>query len=279
MTCPEPPTWADLLPAGRPAVMGILNVTPDSFSDGGRFEAPADAAAQAGRMRAAGADIVDLGGESTRPGSQATAVEDELARVLPALDRLAATGAAGDIIVSIDTRNAAVMRAALARGARIVNDVSALTHDPDSLARAAEAQVPVILMHMKGETATMNDAPVYEDVVAEVPDWLAARAEACIAAGVARERIALDPGLGFGKTYRQNLALLHGLETLVALGYPVCLGASRKLAAPDAAASVRLATSTAAAIAGAQKGAAILRVHDVAETRAALRVAGALPLE
>lgn len=269
-----PATWADLLPAGRPAIMGILNVTPDSFSDGGRFEAPADAAAQAERLIADGADIVDLGGESTRPGSEAVTVEEELARVLPVLGPLAATGA----IVSIDTRNTAVMRAALDAGARIVNDVSALLHDPDSLALVAEARVPVVLMHMKGETATMNDAPRYEDVVAEVADWLADRAEACREAGIASDCIALDPGLGFGKTYRQNLALLHGLETLVALGYPVCLGASRKLAAPAAPASVRLAASTAAAIAGARAGAALVRVHDVAETRAALRVAGLLPL-
>jgi dihydropteroate synthase len=188
------------------------------------------------------------------------------------LDRLAGD----DATVSIDTRNAPVMRAALDAGARIVNDVSALTHDPDSLALVAEAGAPVILMHMKGETATMNDAPEYDDVVAEVAGWLAARAESCVAAGVDAERIALDPGLGFGKTYRQNLALLHGLDRLVALGYPVCLGASRKLAAPDVQPSVRLATSTAAAVVGAQKGAAMVRVHDVAETRAALRVAGLL---
>lgn len=267
-------TWADLLPVGRPAIMGILNVTPDSFSDGGRFAAPADAAAQADRLLAEGADIVDLGGESTRPGARATAVEDEIARVLPALDHLAAAGAT----VSIDTRNAAVMRAALARGARMVNDVSALMHAPESLALAAEAGVPVILMHMKGDPATMNDDPRYGDVVAEVAEWLAARADACREAGIAAGRIALDPGLGFGKTYRQNLALLHGLEAIAALGYPVCLGASRKLAAPDAAESVRLATSAAAAVVAAQQGAAIIRVHDVAETRAALRVAGVLPL-
>jgi dihydropteroate synthase len=268
------PTWADLLPSGRPALMGILNVTPDSFSDGGRFQAPADAAARADRLIAEGADIVDLGGESTRPGAQATPVDDELARVLPALDHLASVGAT----VSIDTRNAAVMRAALGAGAGIVNDVSALRHDPDSLALAAAARAPVILMHMQGEPATMNDDPRYDDVVAEVAAWLAARAEACIAAGIEPERIALDPGLGFGKTYRQNLALLHGLDAIVALGYPVCLGASRKLAAWTAADSVRLAVSTTAAVIAASKGAALLRVHDVAETRAALRVAGLLPL-
>lgn len=264
------PRWPDLLPAGRPALMGILNVTPDSFSDGGRYETPDAALARAGQLLAAGADFIDIGGESTRPGATPVAPEAELERVMPAVSRLAADGRT----VSIDTRNASVMRTALDAGATIVNDVSALTHDPDSFEAVRRSGAPVILMHMKGDPATMNDDPRYGDVVAEVADTLGEQAERFVAAGLMKSQIAVDPGLGFGKTHRHNLALLHDLDWLTALGYPVCVGASRKLAALTAPAGVRLAASTAAAVLAAQKGAAILRVHDVAETRVALRIAG-----
>ncbi len=262
--------WPGLLPAGRPALMGILNLTPDSFSDGGLHETPDAALAHAGRLLAAGADMIDIGGESTRPGAAPVAPEVEIDRVMPALRRLAADGRT----VSVDTRNAAVMRAALGAGAAVVNDVSALTHDPDSFETVRRSGAPVILMHMKGDPATMNDDPRYGDVVAEVADALAETAARSIRAGLSRTQIAIDPGLGFGKTHAHNLALLHGLDRLAALGYPVCVGASRKLSAPGAPASVRLAASAAAAVLAAQKGAAILRVHDVAETRVALRIAG-----
>ena len=264
------PRWPDLLPAGRPALMGILNVTPDSFSDGGRYETPDAAIVRAGQLLSAGADFIDIGGESTRPGATPVAPEVELERVMPALRRLAADGRT----VSIDTRNASVMRAALGAGAAIVNDVSALTHDPDSFEAVRRNGAPFILMHMKGDPATMNDDPRYGDVVAEVADTLGEQAERFVAAGLLKSQIAVDPGLGFGKTHRHNLALLHDLDRLTALGYPVCVGASRKLAALTAPAGVRLAASTAAAVLAAQKGAAILRVHDVAETRVALRIAG-----
>ena len=271
MPSPDPaPRWPDLLPAGRPALMGILNLTPDSFSDGGLYESPDAALAHAGRLIEAGADIIDIGGESTRPGAAPVAPEAELERIMPALHRLAADGRT----VSIDTRNASVMRAALGAGAAIVNDVSALTHDPDSFEAVRRGAAPVILMHMKGDPATMNDDPRYGDVVAEVVDTLEEQAERFLAAGLLRSQIAVDPGLGFGKTHRHNLALLHNLDRLAALGYPVCVGASRKLAALSSAAGVRLAASTAAAVLAAQQGAAILRVHDVAETRVALRIAG-----
>ncbi|MYG51419.1 MAG: dihydropteroate synthase [Rhodospirillaceae bacterium] len=250
--------------------MGILNPTPDSFSDGGLHETPDAALAHAERLLAAGADFIDIGGESTRPGATPVAPEVELDRVMPALRRLAADGRT----VSIDTRNASVMRAALGAGAAAVNDVSALTHDPDSFETVRRSGAPVILMHMKGDPATMNDDPRYGDVVAEVADALGEQAERFVAAGLMKSQIAIDPGLGFGKSHRHNLALLHDLDRLTALGYPVCIGASRKLAALTAPSGVRLAASTAAAVLAAQKGAAILRVHDVAETRVALRIAG-----
>ena len=250
--------------------MGILNVTPDSFSDGGRYNAPAEAVAHGNALIAAGADMIDVGGESTRPGGQAVSVEDELGRVLPPLRSLVGAGRC----VSIDTRNAAVMEAALSEGAAIVNDVSALTHDDRSLEVILRHRCPVVLMHMKGDTATMNDDPHYDDVVGEVTATLDGLAKRYIAAGLDPGQIALDPGLGFGKKHRHNLALLQNLEKLVALGYPICLGASRKLAAWTASDDIKLGVSVTAAVLAAQQGAALLRVHDVAETRAALRVAG-----
>ena len=258
--------------------MGILNVTPDSFSDGGRFSTLDDALAQAERMIAQGADILDVGGESTRPGAAAVDAAEELGRVLPVLEALAARCA---IPLSIDTRRSAVARAAVAAGASMWNDVSALTGGPDSLRAGAALGCDIILMHMKGEPATMQRDPRYEDVVAEVIAWLAHRAEAAMRAGVARERIWLDPGIGFGKTLDHNLALLAALDRLVAVGFPVAVGASRKgmLRKLDATASDpldRLGGSLAIALAAARAGCAMVRVHDVRETVQALKVMAAI---
>lgn len=260
---------------GAPLLMGILNVTPDSFSDGGEFFDIDAALARADKFWNDGAHLIDVGGESTRPGAAPVDAATEIGRVMPVVHKFAAEGWP----LSIDTRNAAVMRAAVdamrSCGAPcLINDVSALTHDPESLPFVAGSDALVVLMHMKGDPATMNDAPRYDDVVAEVRDYLGERAEAAIAAGIGRDRIAVDPGLGFGKAHEHNLALLHNLETFVDLGFPVMVGASRKLAAWSAPDNVRLTASTTAAVVAAQKGAAIVRVHDVAETRVALKIAG-----
>jgi len=252
-----------------PRVLGILNVTPDSFSDGGRFASPAQAAHAAHAMIAAGADMIDIGGESTRPGAPFVSEAEELARVAPVIDALA-----GQVPFSIDTRRAAVMAYALDRGAGLVNDVSALTHDPAALPLVAARGCGVVLMHMAGSPATMQAAPAYDDVVREVRDWLAARVAACVAVGVAPDRIFVDPGIGFGKTLDHNLALLRGLTALSGVA-PVMLGASRKALigrltgadTPD-----RLPGSLALALHGAATGCAWVRVHDVAETVQALRV-------
>ncbi|WP_304190200.1 dihydropteroate synthase [Phenylobacterium aquaticum] len=259
-------------------VMGILNATPDSFSDGGRFLDPAAALAQARRMVAQGADILDIGGESTRPGAAPVEVEAEIARVAPLI---AAIRAESPVTLSIDTMKPQVARAAIAAGAEIWNDVTALTWAPEAADVAAELGCQVVLMHMRGEPRTMQAAPVYQDVVGEVEAFLVARAEAAMTAGVARARIWLDPGIGFGKTLAHNLTLLAHLDRLVALGFPVLLGASRKsfLKALDpraASAADRLGGSLAAALAGAQAGVAAVRVHDVVETVQALALARAL---
>jgi len=257
----------------QPQLVGILNVTPDSFSDGGRHE-DAEAAIQAGHdMAAAGAAIVDVGGESTRPGASAVWEGDEAARVLPVVQRLAAAGTA----VSIDTRKAAVMEQALGAGAAMVNDVSALTFDPRGAEVVAEAGCPVVLMHHQGAPETMQDNPRYErPVLLEVYDWLEARIEAAVAAGIARERIIVDPGFGFGKNVQHNLEIMNGLAMLHGLGCPVMLGASRKRTigalSNEAPADARLAGSLALALKGAEQGAQLLRVHDVPETLQALRV-------
>jgi dihydropteroate synthase len=269
------------LPAGRPAVMGILNVTPDSFSDGGRYLAPAAAVAHARAMIDAGADIIDVGGESTRPGAAPVPVPEEIARVTRVIAALRT--AAPHVPLSIDTRKAAVAEAAFAAGATILNDVSALTWDPAMAGLAARAGVPVILMHAQGTPETMQNDPRYGDVVAEVRGWLAARVAAARAAGIAR--IAIDPGIGFGKTLAHNLALLRAIPALAALGHPVLIGASRKrfigllggapgAPLPDGAA--RMPGSVAVALHAARAGARILRVHDVAETVQALRLQAAL---
>ncbi|MCP5432202.1 MAG: dihydropteroate synthase [Alphaproteobacteria bacterium] len=260
-----------------PLLMGILNVTPDSFSDGGRFRGLEAALDHARLMKEEGADVIDVGGESTRPGAEAVAVEEELARVLPVVERLAIEGLGP---VSIDTRKARVMREAAAMGAAMLNDVSALTHDPESLSTAARLGLPVVLMHSLGEPATMQRNPQYEDVIAEVTAALRARRDAAEAAGIPRERIWLDPGIGFGKTRDHNLALLRNLGALKALGCKVLLGASRKrfIAAldRDVPPEARLGGSVAVSIWGARAGADMLRVHDVGATRQALAVWGAI---
>ena len=252
--------------------MGVVNVTPDSFSDGG--ETPdAEAAIARGRaMIAAGADIIDVGGESTRPGAAPLDPAEEQSRIVPVIRALAADGA----VVSADTRHAAVMAAAVAAGARIVNDVSALSAEPGSLAGAAQSGAHVILMHMKGDPRTMQDDPRYDDVVAEVAAYLAERIEACVRAGIPRAKIAVDPGIGFGKTVAHNVALIANLGRLKELGCPVVLGVSRKSfigkLSRNEPPQERLAGSLAAALAGIARGADIVRVHDVAETRQALAV-------
>ncbi len=251
--------------------MGVVNVTPDSFSDGGEF-ADADAAIAHGRrLIAEGAAILDVGGESTRPGAEPVDAAVERRRVLPVIEGLRAAGA----VIAIDTYKPETMVAALDAGATIVNDVFALTKG--GLAGAARRRPWVILGHIQGEPATMNVAPRYDNVVEEVRAYLAARIAGCIAAGLPRERIAVDPGIGFGKKRRHNLALLHGLNRLADLGCAICVGASRKFAPSDAPAAVKLASSTAAAVIAAANGARILRVHDVAATRAALEIAAGAP--
>ncbi len=253
--------------------MGILNVTPDSFSDGGRH---ADPVAAGLAMLAAGADIIDVGGESTRPGAIPVPPAVEQQRILPAIRALARAGAR----VSVDTRNADTMRASLDAGAAIVNDVSALRHDPAAAALVARRGCPVVLMHMRGTPQTMASHAVYADVVAEVCRELAASVAAAEAAGIARSRITIDPGIGFAKTAGQSLALLRGLPALAALGLPILAGVSRKSLigriGGEADPQRRLGGSLAAALFAAGQGAAVLRVHDVAETVQALRLWHAL---
>jgi len=254
--------------------MGILNVTPDSFSDGGRFEDVARALDHARAMLADGADIVDVGGESTRPGAAAVDEATEIARVLPVVEALAREGA----LVSVDTMKPAVMRVALAAGAAMVNDVRAL-QAPGALEAVAASGAAVCLMHMRGTPASMQQAPEYGDVVAEVRDFLAARAQACEDAGIARERIVVDPGFGFGKTRAHNLELLDRLGELATLGYPVLAGWSRKStlgAITGRGEEERLAASVAAAVLAVERGASIVRVHDVRETVDAVAVAQAV---
>lgn len=255
--------------------MGVVNVTPDSFSDGGRHLTPQAALAHARRLLAEGADILDIGAESTRPGALPASEAEELDRVVPLVEALARET---DTPISVDTRKPAVARAAVAAGAAIWNDVSALRHAPDSLATAAELGCAIVLMHMQGTPETMQAAPRYDDVAAEVAAFLAERTEAAVAAGVARDRIWLDPGIGFGKhRTRHNLPLLAGLAPLVALGRPVLLGVSRKafIGAVDPGGedpAARLGGSIAAALAGVAQGVSAVRVHDVRETVQAVRV-------
>ena len=257
----------------RPRIMGIVNVTPDSFSDGGLLKSAEAAIAHALRLAEEGADILDIGGESTRPGADTVPVEEELLRVLPVIEGLRART---DALISIDTRKAEVMARAAAAGADILNDVSALTYDADALSVAADTGLPVILMHAQGDPKTMNDDPQYEDVVLDVFDFLEARIAACEAAGIPKAKLVVDPGIGFGKHLPQNIAVMASLGLYHALGVPVLLGASRKKLI-DHISDVpnpedRVPGSIAAALAGAAQGVQIVRVHDVAATRQALSV-------
>ena len=256
--------------------MGILNVTPDSFSDGGLRQDTTNAIEAGLAMVAEGADIIDVGGESTRPGAAAVPLEVEQARVLPVIEALAADG----VCVSVDTRNAATMRAALAAGARIVNDVSALAHDALSAKVVVDYACPVVLMHMRGTPETMNTHADYTDVVAEVRAELAARIDAALRAGIRSEQIAVDPGIGFAKRPAQSRTLLRELPALASLGYPLLVGLSRKSVigalTEEPQAARRLGGSLAAGLFAVRQGASILRVHDVRETAQALRVWAAL---
>lgn len=258
----------------RPLIMGIVNLTPDSFSGDGLANDTERAVAHARHQIEAGADLLDLGAESSRPGAQPTSLEDELARLLPVLAALDGCG----VPISVDTYKPEVMRAALAAGASMINDIYALRM-PGALEVVAASDCCVCLMHMQGEPLTMQQAPVYDDVVGEVCGFLAARAHAAIAAGVAVDRLVVDPGFGFGKTLEHNLALLRRLDQCAVDGLPVLAGMSRKTmlgAMTGRAVEQRVAASVAAALLAAQRGAHILRVHDVAETRDALAVWQAL---
>ena len=262
-----------MLRLDQPLVAGILNLTPDSFSDGGAHGEDPEAAARAGfDMAAAGAALIDVGGESTRPGATTVWEGDEIARVVPVIQHLARTGTP----ISIDTRKAAVMEAALAAGAHVVNDVAALLWDPRALEIVARANCPVILMHSPDPAKGPHGDGSYRDVLTDVFDWLSARIDAVVAGGVDRARIIADPGIGFGKSLQENLALLNGLAIFHGLGVPLMLGASRKrligALANEAPASDRLAGSVALALKGAEAGVQLLRVHDVAETVQALKV-------
>jgi dihydropteroate synthase len=254
----------------RPSVVGIVNVTPDSFSDGGRFLEPEAAVAQARRLRGEGAVLIDVGGESTRPESEGIAVDEELRRVIPVVELLA-----GEIPVSIDTSRAEVARRSIALGALMVNDVTALRGDSELAGVVAESGAYLCLMHMLGEPRTMQVDPHYSDVVAEVASFLEARLEAAVAAGIPEERICLDPGIGFGKTVEHNLELLGRIDELVALGRPVMVGASRKrflgriLGEPDALTGP-VAAGVATAVLAYERGASLFRVHDVREHAEAL---------
>jgi dihydropteroate synthase len=266
-----------VLPTGRRClVMGVVNVTPDSFSDGGRYLDPGAAVAHGLALVAEGADLLDVGGESTRPGAQDTEEAVELERVLPVIEELAASAG---VPVSVDTRKGAVAAAALAAGATMVNDVSAGRHDPDLLGVAAEAKVPLVLMHMQGIPATMQDDPRYDDVVAEVEAFLAERCQAAEAAGVDHDALVVDPGIGFGKRDRDNYALLDGLARLTRLGHPVMVGTSRKGfigRALDAPVDQRLEGTAATVVWAVERGARIVRVHDVAPLVRAVRMTEAM---
>ena len=256
----------------QPQVMGIVNATPDSFSDGGSYADAAGAAEAGAVMASQGAAIIDVGGESTRPGAKEVWEGDEIERVLPIVKQLAAGGTA----VSIDTRKSGVMSAAIGAGAALVNDVSALSWDPQSAGIVAAAGVPVVLMHHQGDPATMQDAPRYDDVLAEVYGWLEERIEAAEMAGIEREKILVDPGIGFGKTVAHNLELMNGLALFHGLGCPIIIGASRKrmigALSGEVPADQRLPGSLALALKAVEQGAQIVRVHDIPETVQALKV-------
>jgi dihydropteroate synthase len=256
-------------------LMGVVNVTPDSFSDGGLYLDPEAAIAHGRELAAAGAEILDVGGESTRPGAEAVAQDEELRRVIPVIEGLIATEGR----VSVDTSKAAVAAAALEAGAAIVNDVTALRGDPEMAALCGERGATVVLMHMRGEPRTMQDDPRYDDVVAEVKAFLAERLEAAVAAGIAEDDVWLDPGIGFGKTAAHNMELLRRLGELADLGRPLVIGTSRKsfIGRVDGSGpGERLGGTIASSVLAAAEGAEVLRVHDVAEMRQALAVATAV---
>jgi dihydropteroate synthase len=253
-------------------IMGVLNVTPDSFSDGGRYERLDSAIAGAREMLAEGADIIDVGGESTRPGAQPMSVASELDRVIPVIEAIRDEPG---VAVSIDTSKPRVMEAAVAAGAGMINDVMALRVE-GAIETARDLQVPVCLMHMQGSPRTMQKDPRYDDVVSEVREFLLRRTDACLAAGLDEKNLIIDPGFGFGKTLGHNLALLAHLEVLVETGFPVLVGLSRKsmiAAMLDRPVDKRVAASAALALVAVQKGARMVRVHDVAETADVLRIA------
>ena len=264
-----------LLDLSYPRIMGVLNVTPDSFSDGGDFIAPGKAIARAREMVEEGAAIIDVGGESTRPGAPPVSLEDELQRVIPVIEAL---HAAVSVPISIDTRKPEVMQAAVAAGAGLINDVNAL-QEPGAVEMAASLEVPVCLMHMQGNPETMQDTPTYNDVVDEVTAFLQARADVCMQYGISKERILLDPGFGFGKTTTHNLLLLQQLQRLVESGFPVLVGLSRKsligkvLGLPV---DKRLYPGVALAVLAVWKGAALVRCHDVQATREAIEMCQAV---
>lgn len=255
-----------------PKIMGIVNVTPDSFSDGGRHATTDAAIAHACRLVAEGADILDIGGESTRPGADAISIDEECARVIPVIEGCRDLG----VTISIDTRKKAVMAAAAAAGATMINDVSALEYDPESLAFVGKSGFPVCLMHSLADPKVMQDNPVYDDVVAEVMAYLRRRIDICVADGIDRRKIIIDPGIGFGKTVGHNLSLIKALPEFQSLGCDVLLGASRKRfigqITGEAIAEKRVVGSVAVALHGAASGVQILRVHDVKETRQALEI-------
>jgi len=257
--------------------MGILNVTPDSFSDGGEFFGVEPAVTQAGKMLDEGARIIDVGGESTRPGADPVSPEEEMRRVIPVIQRILA--ACPGSFISIDTYRASTAAAALDAGASLINDVSALG-DPEMAGVVAERDVPVVLMHMLGEPKSMQENPYYEDVVREVRDYLAGRAERAMAAGVVKENIVLDPGIGFGKTLEHNLKLLDRLDAIVELGFPVLVGVSRKSFLGKIVGSgdtvSRLSATLSANVMAYERGATLFRVHDIRPNREALEVAVAV---
>ena len=262
-----------------PAVMGVINVTPDSFSDGGDYLQPEPAAAHGVELEQQGADLVDIGGESTRPGAEPISAEREMARVVPVIELLRARS---EVPISIDTMKAEVARAAIAAGAGFVNDVTALRNDPEMASVVAAAGVPVCLMHMQGTPKTMQDDPRYADVVAEVSEFLLERAAYAESQGIARELICVDPGIGFGKTLEHNLTLLHRLDRIVAVGYPVLIAVSRKRflgRITGRAEKERTAATVAANLSALARGAWMFRVHDVGPNREALNVAAAIERE
>ncbi len=275
-TLSSPSVFRRLGSARRPLVMGILNVTPDSFSDGGRYASAGPAIERGLRMIEEGAEVIDVGGESTRPGSRGVSVDEELARVMPVVAGLAARTA---VPISIDTSKSDVAAQALAAGASLVNDITALRGDPEMARVVSRAKAAVVLMHMRGIPRTMQRQPRYRDVVEDVRDFLREAAEAAEAAGIARSRILLDPGLGFGKTVAHNLTVMRRLDRLVSLGYPVVIGPSRKSfigRTLGAAVDERLAGTLACVAAAQRTGVHMVRVHDVRETAQLIRMLRAI---